>query len=65
MLTPTSEPDGHFRPLREARGTRRAKPRRRGCTFKVRANEPFYPAHVFPLRWAEEATGLARGTIER
>ena len=44
-LAPTRKPDGHrtparrfhSRPLRKTRGTRRAKPRRRGCPFKVRA----------------------------
>ena len=32
-----------------------------GCPYKVRANEPFYPADVYPLRRAGEATALARG----
>ncbi len=32
-----------------------------GTPFKVRANESFYPANVFPLRRTEEAAALARG----
>ncbi len=48
-------------PLRRGIEGGAAKRVRKGCPFKVRANESFYPADVFPLRRAEEATGLARG----
>ena len=38
-LAPTRKPDGKpFLPFAKRKGTRRAKPRRRGCPFKVRAN---------------------------
>ena len=55
--------------VRRTKGARRSgdpcgRPRR-GCPFKGRANEPFYPADVYPHRRAGEATALARGAIER
>ncbi len=34
---------------------------RTGMPVQGPGERSLYPAHVFPERWAEEATGLARG----
>ena len=35
---------------------------RKGMPVQGPGERSLYPAHVFPERWTEEATGLARGT---
>ncbi len=34
---------------------------RKGMPVQGPGERSLYPAHVFPLRWTEEATALARG----